>query len=71
VACRKRYVGELGKPREAPAVGRPRARHTAIETRKGKPGDGIRPESDAVGTEPRARWVVARRLDALGVSYQA
>jgi hypothetical protein len=38
VACRKRYVEELGRPHGLLAVGRSNVRYTAIEARKGKPG---------------------------------
>ena len=50
VACRKRYAGdpgsprEPGKPRVAPAVGLARVRYTGIEAMKGKPRNGTRLE---------------------------
>jgi len=37
VACRKRYVVELGKSRCTPAVERTEARYAVIETRKRNP----------------------------------
>jgi hypothetical protein len=49
VACGKRNVGELGKPRTVPAVGTARNGYTAIEARKGKPGYGTKLESKLRG----------------------
>jgi hypothetical protein len=40
VACRKRYVEELGRPRRLLRAGSVGGGHTANEARKGKPGDG-------------------------------
>jgi hypothetical protein len=37
VACRKRYVVELGKPRRAPDMERPWARYTVIDTQRRNP----------------------------------
>jgi hypothetical protein len=42
VACRKRYVEELGRSQALLAVGRSKVRYTAIEARKGKPGHRVR-----------------------------
>ncbi len=44
MACRKRYVVELGKPRWAPAVRTAMEWNTGIEAMKGKPGIGTRLE---------------------------
>jgi hypothetical protein len=40
VACRKRYVEELGRPHKLLRVGSVGGGYTAIEARKGKPGHG-------------------------------
>jgi hypothetical protein len=44
VACRKRGVEELERPRGFPAAGRQSYGIRAIETRKGKPGNGLMPK---------------------------
>jgi hypothetical protein len=44
VACRKRYVEELGRPHGLLAVGRSNVRYTVIEARKGKLGHRVRRE---------------------------
>jgi hypothetical protein len=75
VACRKRYVEELGRPHGLLAVGRSKVRYTAIEARKGKPGHRVK-------WEPK-RWTGKRFREAeeyceresppdvCGESYQA
>jgi hypothetical protein len=40
VACRKRYVEELGRPHTLLRAGRIGVRYTAIRAHKGKPGHG-------------------------------
>ena len=57
VACRKRCVREPGKPQGAPVVGTGWARHTAIEARKGKPGNGtmLEPKRSQENHEPGGR----------------
>jgi hypothetical protein len=42
MACRKRYVEELGRSHALLAVGSSKVRYTAIEARKGKPGHRVR-----------------------------
>lgn len=49
VACGKRNVGELGKPRTVPDVGTARNGYTAIEAHKGQPGYGTALESKPRG----------------------
>ncbi len=46
VACRKRYVGEPGRPQRLLAVVSMDEWHTAIEARKGKPGHGVKLEPE-------------------------
>ena len=48
-ACRKRYVEELGRPHRLLCVGSVVGWYTALEARKGKPGNGTMPE-------PQRRW---------------
>jgi hypothetical protein len=72
VACRERYVAELGKPLRLPSGGTMDTRHRATEAQKGKPGHGAtrapdgsseRParaggELPATGTPAACRWGV-------------
>ena len=44
MACRKRYVEELGRPHRLLRGGSVGGGYTAIEARKGKPGNGTMPE---------------------------
>ena len=71
VACRKRYVGEPGKPRRAPDMATPFAGHTVIEARRGNPDTGLDRSLSGGKRVAMRRWVAARRLHARGVSYQA
>jgi len=43
MACRKRYVGELGRPSRRLPAGGVLVGCTALEARKGKPGHGVMP----------------------------
>ena len=68
VACRKRYVGEPGKPQRVPVVETEWARYTAIEALKGKPGNGTRlePEPIRVHHEPGRREPTAKLATSIG-----
>ena len=44
MACRERYVGELGKPQRLPSGGTMDVGQIAIEARKGKPGNRVKPK---------------------------
>ncbi len=44
VACRKRYVEELGRPHRLLRVGSVGVRYTVSEAQEGKPGNGTMPE---------------------------
>jgi len=75
MACRKRYVEELGRPHRllrGESVG---VWYTAIEAREGKPGNGIMPEPQLRrGTRDRQAEEYCEREnppDAIGESYQA
>jgi hypothetical protein len=75
VACRKRYVEELGKPQGLLLVGRVVVRYAVIEAREGKPGDGtiLRPKPRHRRPDREAEEYGKRESppDAVGVSYQA
>lgn len=75
VACRKRGVEELGRPQRLLHGIRDGVRYTALEARKGKPGDGTRLEpTRCCGTRPRKAEESCQReslLHASGESYHA
>jgi hypothetical protein len=76
VACRKRYVGELGRPSRLLPAGRVLVGCTALEARKGKPGYGVMPGPTRAHTERRVRQAeeYCQRESppyAEGESYQA
>ena len=75
MACRKRYVEELGKPRGFLLVRRVVVRYAVIEARKGKPGDGtiLRPKQRHGRPKREAEDYGKRESPpyAPGVSYQA
>jgi hypothetical protein len=76
VACRNRYVEELGRPHRLLAVGRVVVGHTDIEARRGKPGNGAMPEPKAANCNAENRkaekYCERERLPhADGESYQA
>lgn len=54
MACRKRYVEELGKPRWAPVMGTALERYTGIEAMKGKPENGTRLKPTLVRESPES-----------------
>jgi hypothetical protein len=75
MACRKRYVEELGRPHRllrGESVG---VWYTALEAREGKPGNGTMPEPQLRrGTRDRQAEEYCEREsppDAIGESYQA
>lgn len=75
VACRKRYVGELGKPQRLPSVGKMSTRHGAIEARRGNPETELCASltihrKDRAG-QAEKYWQRERPPHAAGVSYQA
>jgi len=55
VACRKRYVGELGKPQRLPTGEEMGVGHTATKARKGKPGNRTMRSLSGQGTYERGR----------------
>ena len=76
MACRNRYVGELGRPHGLLTAGRFVVGHTAIEAHKGKPGHGAMLEPDArdgkVENRKAEKYCERERPpDADGESYQA
>jgi hypothetical protein len=75
VACRKRYVEELGRPLGLLAVGRSEVGYTAIKARKGKPGHRVKWEPKRRIGKPcgEAEEYCERESppDTQGESYQA
>jgi hypothetical protein len=75
VACRKRYVEELGRPHGLLAVGRSNVRYTVIEARKGKLGHRVRQKPKHWGGKRfrQAEEYCERESppDVHGESYQA
>jgi hypothetical protein len=75
VACRKRYVEELGRPPGLLAVGRSAVGYTAIKARKGKPGHRVKREPKRLTGKPcgEAEEYCERESppDVQGESYQA
>ena len=75
MACRNRYVEELGRPQGLLAAGRIVVRHTDTEARKGKPGHGLcrSLSGDHEGGDGEAEEYCERESlpDAVGESYQA
>ena len=74
-ACRKRYAEELGRPHRLLGGGSVAGWYTALEARKGKPGDGTMLEPtrrDASrAREAEKYWQRERPPYAVGESYRA
>jgi len=75
VACRKRGVEELGRPQTFLPVENDGVWYTALEARKGKPGDGtmLEPRAPKRNTARQAEEYCERESppQAFGESYQA